>query len=79
MLSAQPWWSHFGAHHRCAALAGCRSTGTADAQTVGSRSGDHGDLTRQMVAERSVDLTMGFCVNCHKAKRAPDDCTTCHF
>ena len=39
----------------------------------------HGDVARQTVAERSVDHNMGFCVNCHKAKNASNDCLTCHF
>ena len=39
----------------------------------------HGDLSKQTVAERSVDHTMGFCVNCHRQKNAPNDCLTCHF
>jgi hypothetical protein len=39
----------------------------------------HGDLANQTVAERAVDHTMGFCVNCHKQKNAPNDCLTCHF
>jgi hypothetical protein len=39
----------------------------------------HGGVAQQTVAERVVDLHMGFCVNCHKAKNAPNDCLTCHF
>jgi formamidopyrimidine-DNA glycosylase len=39
----------------------------------------HGDLASQTVAERVVDHNMGFCVNCHKQKNAPNDCLTCHF
>jgi Cytochrome c7 and related cytochrome c len=39
----------------------------------------HGDVTTMTVAERSVDHTMGFCVNCHRQKNAPNDCMTCHF
>lgn len=39
----------------------------------------HGDVTRQTVANRSMDLTMGFCVSCHREKNAPTDCMTCHF
>jgi hypothetical protein len=39
----------------------------------------HGDLSKMTVAERSVDHTMGFCVNCHRQKNAPNDCLTCHF
>ncbi len=39
----------------------------------------HGDMTQQTVAVRAVNLTMGYCVNCHKLKKASIDCTTCHF
>jgi len=39
----------------------------------------HGDLANQTVAERVVDHNMGFCVNCHKAKNASNDCLTCHY
>jgi hypothetical protein len=39
----------------------------------------HGDLAQQTVAEHSVDHTMGFCVNCHTARKAPNDCLTCHY
>jgi hypothetical protein len=39
----------------------------------------HGDLTSMTVAERAVDHTMGFCVNCHKQKGASIDCLTCHY
>lgn len=39
----------------------------------------HGDVAQQTVAERSVDHTMGFCVNCHAAKKASNDCLTCHY
>jgi len=39
----------------------------------------HGDLNNQTVAERVVNHNMGFCVNCHKQKNAPNDCLTCHY
>jgi hypothetical protein len=39
----------------------------------------HGDLTQMTVAERVVDHTMGFCINCHKTKQASNDCLVCHF
>ena len=39
----------------------------------------HGDVSKMTVAERKVDHTMGFCVNCHRQKNAPNDCLTCHF
>jgi hypothetical protein len=39
----------------------------------------HGQVDQQTVAERVVNLNMGFCVGCHKAKHASNDCLTCHF
>ncbi|HZP48823.1 MAG TPA: cytochrome c3 family protein [Vicinamibacterales bacterium] len=39
----------------------------------------HGDMKQQTVAERKVDHTMGFCVNCHRQNNASNDCLTCHF
>jgi hypothetical protein len=39
----------------------------------------HGNLAQQTVARREVDLTMGFCVNCHNERKASVDCLTCHF
>ena len=39
----------------------------------------HGNLAEQTVARRSVNLTMSFCVNCHKSKQASNDCLTCHY
>jgi hypothetical protein len=39
----------------------------------------HGDIASGTVAERNVDLNMGFCVNCHNEKKASIDCLTCHF
>ena len=39
----------------------------------------HGDLSQQTVAVRSKDLTMNFCLNCHRAKGVSVDCTTCHY
>jgi hypothetical protein len=39
----------------------------------------HGAVAQQTVAERVVDLNMGFCVNCHKTKNASNDCLTCHY
>ena len=39
----------------------------------------HGDVANQTVAERVVDHSMGFCVNCHKTKNASNDCLTCHY
>lgn len=39
----------------------------------------HGVMTRQTTAERKVDLTMGYCIDCHKQKRVSVDCATCHY
>jgi len=39
----------------------------------------HGKIGEQTVAERNVDLKMGFCVDCHKSRKAPNECITCHF
>jgi hypothetical protein len=39
----------------------------------------HGDVAQMGVAERAVDHTMGFCVNCHRQEGASNDCLTCHF
>jgi len=39
----------------------------------------HGKVGEGTVAERTVDLDMGFCVGCHKEKQASIDCLTCHF
>jgi hypothetical protein len=29
--------------------------------------------------EKVTPLTMGWCVNCHRDRGAPDDCATCHY
>jgi hypothetical protein len=39
----------------------------------------HGDVAQQTVAVRSVNLTMGYCLDCHLARKAPVDCQTCHY
>jgi hypothetical protein len=39
----------------------------------------HGNIAEGTVAQRNVDLTMGFCVNCHNERKASIDCLTCHF
>ncbi len=38
----------------------------------------HGNIAEQTVAKRNVEMTMGFCVNCHNQNSAPVDCLTCH-
>ncbi len=39
----------------------------------------HGDMTQQTTARRMVDMHMGFCVDCHKLRKASLDCMTCHY
>lgn len=39
----------------------------------------HGDMRQQDVATRVVDMSMSFCVNCHREKQASNDCQTCHY
>lgn len=39
----------------------------------------HGPIAQQTVAQRNVNLTMGFCVNCHTERKASNDCLTCHY
>ena len=39
----------------------------------------HGDVAKMTVAERKVDHSMGFCVDCHRERKASNDCLTCHF
>jgi len=39
----------------------------------------HGDVGGMADAKRVVDHTMGFCISCHKERKASIDCVTCHF
>ena len=39
----------------------------------------HGPVAKQTVAERVVNLNMGFCVGCHTSRHVASDCLTCHF
>jgi hypothetical protein len=39
----------------------------------------HGDVKSMTVAVRAVNLNMGFCLSCHRAKQVSTDCVTCHF
>ncbi len=39
----------------------------------------HGDMTQQTTAQRAVNLTMGYCIGCHKQRGTSNDCTICHF
>ena len=38
----------------------------------------HGDVGSMHRVRRVVDLTMGWCVQCHRDRGAPDDCVICH-
>ncbi len=38
----------------------------------------HGDMTQATVAERVVDHSMSFCVDCHNQREASVECLTCH-
>ncbi|PYR35647.1 MAG: hypothetical protein DMF93_21355 [Acidobacteria bacterium] len=39
----------------------------------------HGDVASMDRITRVVEPTMGACVRCHRERRAPDDCLTCHY
>lgn len=39
----------------------------------------HGDMTKQTVAVRAVNLTMGYCVECHQQHGVSVDCVICHY
>jgi len=39
----------------------------------------HGDVGNMTVAKKVVNHTMGFCIDCHEMKKAPNDCMTCHY
>jgi cytochrome c7-like protein len=39
----------------------------------------HGDMRQRTVAVRTVNMTMGFCLDCHNQKKVSVDCITCHF
>jgi len=39
----------------------------------------HGDVAAMTQVSRVTPLTMGWCVNCHRDRQAPDDCATCHY
>jgi hypothetical protein len=41
----------------------------------------HGDVANMTVAEQAVEMTMGFCLGCHRDQEDDDyliDCVTCH-
>ena len=39
----------------------------------------HGDMRQRTVAVRTVNMNMGFCINCHKLRKVSVECQTCHF
>lgn len=39
----------------------------------------HGDMRQRTVAVRTVNMTMGFCIDCHKLRKVSVECATCHF
>jgi hypothetical protein len=39
----------------------------------------HGRVDRMDRVARVNDLTMGWCVDCHRARGASDDCLVCHY
>ncbi len=39
----------------------------------------HGDMTLAETAQKLVKHNMGTCIGCHRANKASDDCSTCHF
>jgi hypothetical protein len=38
----------------------------------------HGEVKTQEQLSRDTDISMGGCMNCHRAKKASIDCTYCH-
>lgn len=39
----------------------------------------HGDVASMQRVHRVRDLTMGWCLDCHRRQAAPDDCLFCHY
>lgn len=39
----------------------------------------HGDVAEMTVAERVVDHSMRFCIDCHEQEQASNDCLVCHY
>jgi hypothetical protein len=39
----------------------------------------HGDMTVADTAQKTVKHNMGTCIGCHRANKASDDCSTCHY
>ena len=38
----------------------------------------HGEVQDMDVVQQASSLTMGWCVDCHRQRKAPTDCLTCH-
>ena len=38
----------------------------------------HGKMNERAFAVLAQELTMGFCMDCHRARNAPTDCLACH-
>jgi hypothetical protein len=39
----------------------------------------HGEVQRMDRVTKVRELTMGWCMECHRQRTAPDDCLTCHY
>jgi Cytochrome c7 and related cytochrome c len=39
----------------------------------------HGDVARMDAPVQTAPLTMGWCLSCHKERKAPTDCVACHY
>ena len=39
----------------------------------------HGEVQNMAKIEQVAPLQMGWCVNCHKAKKVRVDCAVCHY
>jgi hypothetical protein len=39
----------------------------------------HGEVAGMEAASRTAPLTMGWCLDCHRARQASTECLTCHY
>ena len=39
----------------------------------------HGEVQRMDRVTKVRELTMGWCMECHRQRAGPDDCLTCHY
>lgn len=39
----------------------------------------HGQVAKGSIATLAVKHTMGACLDCHRQRKAPEDCIACHF